>query len=279
MDVAGEQRLEQNIEHRSWWRSMCDLPMGFLSALQFLTVMPPLVRRVFTPRELGRSVGWFVVVGLLLGAGLAGADKLLGYLFPVGVAAALLLAIWVLATGALHVDGFLDTCDGLFGGRSPEARLRIMRDHRVGAFAVIGGILLFLVKYSSLAGLANRGTALLLAPAIGRWGMTLAVVMFPYARTEGLGRWMKDNAGWRQLALASVTVLATGIFAARWVGLVIVAIAIAATAIGSLFVLRRIPGLTGDVYGALCEMLEALALLSFVAAEKLVGAGLIGTNW
>jgi adenosylcobinamide-GDP ribazoletransferase len=255
------------------------MPMGFLAALQFLTIMPPLVRRSFTPKEMGRAVGWFAAVGLLLGAGLVAAEKPLGYLFPPGVSAALLLAMWVLAAGALHLDGFLDTCDGLFGGRSPEARLRIMRDHRVGAFAVIGGILLFLIKYSSLVAITNRGTALILAPAIGRWGVATAVVVFPYARPEGLGRWMKDHAGLWQVALATTTALATAVLVGKWLGLLAMVIAALTIVVGSLLVLSRLPGHTGDTYGAICEVVETITLLSFVAAEKLVSAGMIGTGW
>jgi adenosylcobinamide-GDP ribazoletransferase len=259
---------EKREQTRSWRQAICGMPLGLLGALQFLTVLPPLIRRPCTPAELGRAAGWFALVGVGLGGALAGTDWALGLLFPPGVTAALLLAVWVLATGALHLDGFLDTCDGLFGGRTPEARLRIMRDERVGAFAVIGGVLLLLVKYSCLAGLASRWTALVVAPAVARGAMAVALVAFPYARSEGSGRWMKDHAGWQQAVLAGITALATAILAARWLGLVVVGLAGLMTAAGAAFVLRRLPGLTGDVYGALCELLEALALLVFVAGER-----------
>ncbi len=236
-------------------------------AVQFLTIMPPLIRRPLSPAELGGAVGWFAVVGLMLGGALAGVDYVLALLWPAGVTAALLLAFWVIATGALHLDGFLDCCDGLFGGHTPEARLRIMRDERVGAYAVIGGILLLLVKYACLASLTDRVAALLVAPTVARWGMALAVVMFPYARAEGLGRDMKEHAGWRQAVLGGITALVVAALTAQWLGLFAVALAAVVAVGGAVFVLRRIPGLTGDVYGALCEMIEALTLLAFVAGE------------
>jgi adenosylcobinamide-GDP ribazoletransferase len=244
------------------------LPLGFLAALQFLTVVPPLVRRPLSPAELGRAAGWFALVGVVLGGLLAGVDRGLTLLFPPAVTAALLLVPWVLATGALHLDGFLDSCDGLFGGHTPEARLRIMRDERVGGFAVTGGVLLLLVKYACLASLANRAAALVVAPTVGRWGMAVAVVAFPYARPEGLGRCMKDHAGWWQVALASITVVTTATLAARWLGLAVIAVAAVTVAGGGAFILRRLGGLTGDTYGALCEMQEALTLLAFVAGER-----------
>jgi adenosylcobinamide-GDP ribazoletransferase len=267
--VTEKETEQQRLPRRSLRHVFCSWPIGFLAALQFLTIMPPLVRRQFTAGELGRAVGWFAVVGLLLGVGLAGVHYALERLFPPGVTAALLLAAWVLATGALHLDGFLDSCDGLFGGQTPEARLRIMRDERVGAFAVIGGVLLLLLKYSCLIALNSRGAAMIVAATVARWGMATAVVAFPYARAEGSGRWMKDNAGWRQLALATVATLGTAAITARWLGLTAVALAAVATLASAVFVLRRLPGLTGDIYGAQCEMLETLTLLTFVAGERL----------
>jgi adenosylcobinamide-GDP ribazoletransferase len=251
-----------------WRRAILSAPVGVLAALQFLTIAPPLIRRPFTPAELGRSVGWFPLVGLGLGAAFAGTDWLLDFLFPPGVTAALLLTIWVLATGALHLDGVLDSCDGIFGGRTRDARLRIMRDEHVGAYAVIGGVLVMLVKYACLAALPVRTSALLIAPTLGRWGMAAAVVVFPYARADGLGRAMKDRAGWMQLMLATVTAAVTAIAAAEWRGAIALAAAAFTTATIAGFVVRRLGGLTGDVYGAICEVAEAVTLLVFVAGES-----------
>lgn len=243
---------------------------AFLTALQFLTVAPPFIRRLFTPRELGRAVGYYPLVGILLGAILLGASTLLAQVFPPQVNAALVLVLWVLLSGALHLDGFLDACDGLLGGFTPESRLNIMRDERVGAFAATGGILLLLVKFASLSALSAPGfvpqrAALLLAPALGRWGMALAIVAFPYARPQGLGREMKDHATWRQALLASVIALAAAWLAAGWWGWLAAAGAVLVTLGGAWFTLRRIPGLTGDIYGALNELVETAVLLFFTA--------------
>jgi adenosylcobinamide-GDP ribazoletransferase len=220
-----------------------------------------------TPQELGRCVGWFPLVGAVIGGLLIGLDWLLALAFPPGVSAALLLAAWVLVTGALHLDGFLDSCDGLFGGRTPEDRLRIMLDERAGAFAVIGAVLLLLVKYAALTTNPDRLVALLVAPVVGRWAMSMAVVGFPYGRAEGLGRAMKDHAHCPQIVLASlIAVTVAGAVAWRdWRALTALPLAVIVTWAGGRLVLRRLPGLTGDIYGALCEMLEAILLLIFVA--------------
>jgi adenosylcobinamide-GDP ribazoletransferase len=238
---------------------------SFCAALQFLTIVPPVIRRPFTGPELGWSLAFFPVVGGLIGGMLLGLDRFLGLAFPPALGAALILAAWVLVTGAIHLDGFLDTCDGLFGGRTPEDRLRIMRDHRVGAFAVIGGILLVLIKYQALVALADCEIALILAPILGRWGVVPAVVLFPYARPEGLGRDMKDHAGWWVLLLASVFAIAAAWWAAVLMGLFCASIVFIALLMIGLLVLQRVPGFTGDLYGFCCEIFEILVLLTLVA--------------
>src|SRR5436305_872648 len=100
---------------------------SFLVALAFLTIVPVRFGKMPTPRDIARSRFWYPAVGLLLGAALGGACAALTtwYRSPL-VAAFLVLAAWVALTGALHLDGFCDLCDGLFGGRTPEERLRIL---------------------------------------------------------------------------------------------------------------------------------------------------------
>lgn len=259
-------------ERRGRLAALCDRlgvsVMGCLAAVQFLTIAPPLVRRPFTAAELGRAVGYFPLVGLLIGGFLVGLDRFLALFLPPSVVAALVLGGWVLCTGALHLDGFLDTCDGLFGGRTPEDRLRILHDEHTGAFAVIGGIVLLLVKFEGLAAVSHRNAALLLAPVLGRWGMAAAVVAFPYARAEGLGRAMKDHAGWGQALRASALAALVAWFTCGWLGLAAMLLSGAQMFLVVRFVLTRLPGLTGDIYGALCELLETLVLLSYVARVR-----------
>jgi adenosylcobinamide-GDP ribazoletransferase len=240
---------------------------SFLAAVQFLLVSPAFIKRDFTPQELGAAVGFFPLAGLILGAILVGADHLLGLVFPALVRAALLLGIWVSLTGALHLDGFLDACDGLLGGFDPEQRLSIMRDERVGAYALVGGVLLLLVKFSAIASLPVRLPALLLAPVLGRWAIAWAVTACPYARPIGLGRSMKDNAGKAQAVQASVSALlivGAVMLAYRAQAIYIlaaVAVVGIATWLSMKFALKRIPGLTGDIYGAINELVELAVLV------------------
>jgi adenosylcobinamide-GDP ribazoletransferase len=239
--------------------------VAFLAALQFLTITPPLIRRMFTPREMGRAVGFFPLIGLLVGGLLVGLGDVSLMVWPPPISAALILVAWVLATGALHLDGFLDSCDGPLGGDTPEKRLDIMKDEHVGAFAVVGGTVLLLVKYVTLWSVQDRLEACLLATVLGRWAIVMAIVFFPYARPEGLGRSMKDNAGWRQVVLATLVALPASWLAGGERGLLALALVGGATWLAARFTLKRIPGLTGDIYGAICEMMEVLVLLVFTA--------------
>ncbi len=240
------------------------IPNHFLAALQFLTVVPPLVRRPFTLEELGGAVGYFPFIGVLLGLVLTALHAGLRQVLPQNVVAALVLAAWVILTGALHLDGFLDSCDGLFGGATPEDRLRILRDEQVGAFALAGGVSLLLVKYAALSSLDGPFPALFLAPALARWGMTVAVVAFPYARPEGLGRAMKDHAGPRALAMATVVAFSTAWLAGGTRGLLVGALVATLTWATARFTMARIPGLTGDIYGTICELAEVLVLVVYL---------------
>jgi adenosylcobinamide-GDP ribazoletransferase len=238
--------------------------ISLFTAFQFLTTFPAVIRRAFTAGELGHSVGFFPLVGLALGGIFYGLASGLQLIFPSQVVAVILLAAWLLLTRALHFDGFLDSCDGLFGGFTPERRMEIMRDSRVGAFGVAGGGLLLLAKYTAIVSLPQL-SGLVLAPVFGRWVLSMAIFAFPYAREKGLGRDMKDNVRWPQVTLASMITLLAGWLLAGWLGLLAFVLAGIVLWLGAAFILRRIPGLTGDSYGALCELTELAVLLLFTA--------------
>jgi adenosylcobinamide-GDP ribazoletransferase len=234
-----------------------------LAAFQFLTIFPTIIKRVFTAQEMGRAVGWFPLVGVVLGLALYGVNYAGRLVFPVNVSAALTLFAWIIFTRAFHLDGFMDTCDGLFGGFTPERRLEIMKDSRVGVFGVAGGVLLLLAKYAALASSSNIWAALVISTTLGRLGMAFAIFAFPYAREKGLGREIKDNVGWKQIVLATGIALIAAWLAGAWMGPLALALAGLALWFGARYILRLIPGLTGDSYGALCEGIELVILLMF----------------
>jgi adenosylcobinamide-GDP ribazoletransferase len=213
--------------------------------------------------DLGRSVAFFPVVGLVLGLVLAGLAALLGGALPSTVLAVLLIAALAGLTGGLHIDGLADTFDALGGGRGDRQRmLDLMRDSRIGAHGAAALVLGLLLKVFALAAVLQRRdlTLVLLFPAIGRWAVTPWIVLHPYARAEGLGRAFNGEARAREVAIATVIVAA----AVLLLGPRLIAPALGALAAAALFALwlrRRLGGLTGDVYGATIELAEATALV------------------
>lgn len=244
--------------------------MSFLAAWRFLLAIPIPLPRPVSERELGRSVVFFPVIGLILGLILAGADWLLSLALPAALVNAFLMAILALLTGALHLDGFMDTCDGL-AGRSPQERLEIMRDSRVGGFGVAGLFLLLLAQYAALQSLpANlRIAALVAMPVLGRWAVVYAIYAHPYARPQGLGRAFKEGTRLWHWLLATAIALAIVLGLARAGGLIALAgVWLAAWGMAGYF-RRRLGGLTGDSYGAINEVCQVLALVLMIISSRI----------
>lgn len=237
--------------------------MGFWIAFQFLTIIPSPFRRQPGLRELGGSLIFFPVIGLLLGGFLFGIDLGLGLVLPPELASALILGLWVLIAGTMHLDGFMDTCDGLHGD-TPQRRLKIMADTHVGSFGIVGVIILLLIKYFALLTLpvGLRMEALLIVPSLSRWTMVYAVFVFPYARKDsGLGQAFKQQVTWQSLVTATLIVLAISGSLLRWQGTILMTIAwLTATTLGY-FLRSRLGGLTGDTYGAINEIGEVVTLM------------------
>jgi adenosylcobinamide-GDP ribazoletransferase len=236
---------------------------SIIAAFQFLTIFPTVIRRMFTSREMGQAVAWFPLVGLVLGFLLYGVHYTAQLIFPANVSATITIFAWVIFTRAFHLDGFMDTCDGLFGSFTPERRMEIMKDSRMGAFGVAGGILVLLTQYSALESSINAFAALILATTLGRWASPLVIYIFPYAREEGLGSEMKRNVYFKELLTATLIAGLTSWFLCGLFGLGLMLGAAIVAVLISLYVLRLIPGLTGDIYGTVTTSVEMLILLVF----------------
>jgi len=230
--------------------------MRLLAALAFLTAIP--IRINFTHQHIGRSLAYFPVVGAILGALLVALDVMLRNVFPSLVVNALLMVAMILFTAALHLDGWMDCCDGLVGHKTLEARMRIMREPQVGAFGVAGGVMMILLKFVALASLTNplRTLALFSVPVFSRWAMAYALYVYPYARADGKGNVFKENARRVDLIIATILALAFTLPLAGYIAIAFLVLAWLITLLVARFVMARIGGLTGDVYGALNELVE-----------------------
>jgi adenosylcobinamide-GDP ribazoletransferase len=232
-----------------------------LLALRFLTRFP-LPRGAAVEGDLGRSAAWFPLAGAVMGGVLAGAAFAAFPHVPPAVAAILAVAALAWMTGGLHLDGVADVFDGLGGGRGDRERiLRIMRDSRIGAHGAAALVLVLGLKAAALAEVLARGEVwpLFVAPVVSRFAVVPLVVLFPYAREEGLGTAFRRNAGRREIAIAAcLAAAALAPFAPA--SLAPAAVALAAAAALALAVQARLGGLTGDVYGAAIEIAEAALL-------------------
>ncbi len=252
------------------------------TAIRFLTVIPvPGPEELFRSQStqqamptvrIGLGSGYFPLVGLLLALLLWILVIALRLFMPQLALAALLVVVLVLLTGGLHLDGLMDSCDGLFGSSTPEGRLEIMRDSRVGSFAVLGAVCILLLKVAFLASLQERLLipALLIALPTSRWTMVLALRVFPGARSTGLGATFRQIVTSWRLVLAGVTALIIVLLAGLLVGLIVwVVTTLVALALG-MWITRRLGGNTGDTYGAIAEVSEVVALLLIVILQRWV---------
>ena len=248
--------------------------MEFVAAAQFLSVIPvPGSARLFrtstTDQRYIMGSGYFSLVGFLLGLITCILPWIFGAIFSSFVLSALVVVALVALTGGLHLDGLMDTFDGVFGRADPDRKLEIMRDSRVGSFGVLGALCVLLLKFALFAslGVSLLIPALLIVPAVARWAMVLAARIFPSACITGLGATFRQTVTIPRLVLAALISLLVALVFGHLVGLVVwfgasvVAIAIAA------WISRQIGGLTGDVYGAIIEITEVIALLLFVVVR------------
>ena len=222
------------------------------TALGLLTIFP--VRYV---KISAGALGLYPAIGLFIGAMLVTAHFLLRLALPNLVAAVLVAVLWVIITGGLHLDGFADACDALFAATTRERRLEILRDVHLGTFGAAGLMLLLMLKVATVADTAVE--SLFLAPILGRWAIVFAAT-FPLARREGMAATFIAGLSRREILLATmIAVLCCVILG--WLGLAAFVGAAMIAGLVALFALNRLGGLTGDIYGMICESVEVGVLL------------------
>ena len=237
--------------------------LPFWIALQFLSSLPITLPGMPKPQELGRSLLFYPLVGALFGGVLWGVSALLAGT-PLMLHAALLLTVWVMLSGGLHLDGLADSADAWLGGFGDRERtLTIMKDPRSGPIAVVTLVLVLLLKFCALLALIEQqqAMALLIVPLIGRGALLGVFLTTPYVRAGGLGQALADHlprkAGWWVLVLGAAVCVALAGYAGLW--------ALMLAILGFVWLrrvmMRRLAGATGDTAGALLELLEVLMLV------------------
>jgi adenosylcobinamide-GDP ribazoletransferase len=243
-----------------------------LLALQFLTVLPVPDTSAVSEGDLPRSMGFYPFIGALIGA-LAGLTGLAcAAFFPVPVAAAATVAALAAISGALHLDGLADTCDGFYGGGDRERVLAVMKDSRSGAMAVIGVSCALLAKFALLSGLGAVSAlpALIAAGTLSRASMVWLCHRSTYARcVTGTGSPYIGRVAAGTALFAAAVAAAIAIAVSPWRSAVAIIIVAVSAELYRWRVEARIDGMTGDTLGAACELSEIIVLLVFAASGGL----------
>ena len=252
------------------------LASSFGSAVLFYTIIP--LPSQWTGEFL-RIARWIPLIGLFIGGLLGLIDWTLQVLqIPILTRSVLIIATEVVITGGLHLDGAIDTADGL-AVTDADKRLEVMRDSLTGAFGAIAVVIILLLKTAALSDITHyRWIALMLAAGWARWGQVMAIAFYPYLRPEGKGALHKENLSFFADITLGLGCLGGYISLLIWLApqqfWLIMLVTIISSAIALLvgyWFYRQFSGHTGDTYGAVVEWSEALILCALTSFNFIFG--------
>jgi adenosylcobinamide-GDP ribazoletransferase len=238
---------------------------SLLAALTFYTCFP------ISPNlqlDFARIARWAPAIGLLLGGGLGLVDLgLEGLQMPILTRSGIIVMLWMWWTGGLHLDGAMDTADGL-AVQDPDRRLTVMSDSVTGAFGAMVAVVIILLKTCALSEIpADRWWILPLVAGWSRWGQVIAIALYPYLKIQGKGAFHRQGMKLPQDILIGLTLIlaVTGwqvyLQPESWLSIALRSLASGGIAVLSGYYFdRRLGGHTGDTYGAVVEWTEAFIL-------------------
>lgn len=248
---------------------IADVTRSAAVAVQLLTRIPVRLATV-TDADLRRSCVFFPAVGLIVAA--AGVLTRWALAAPLGRTAATVLAVTVMVmiTGAFHEDGLADSADGLWGGLTPERRVEIMRDSRLGTYGGAALCLSLLLRVALLGPLPLDvfAQAVVAGHVLGRAAGVLLAGTLPALADQGLGAKVIGPRGagtWLAVGLQSVAVAVWAVGWSLWLPL---AVALLAVALVRRTARRRLGGLTGDLLGAVNQVAHVGVMAAVVAVER-----------
>lgn len=240
---------------------------SLLLAIQFLTIIP-----VRTKDTASYALIYFPVVGMLLGAILAGLNLVFIYLsFNPFLTNTILVIVLAILTGALHLDGLSDTFDAFFSGKDRQGMLEIMRDPRIGTMGVLALISVILLKIAMLFSFSGsaKNTALISMCVLSRWSLIPAIYLFPYARNEGKAKEFFNNLGLKEIILSTALALSFICLILGWRGFLLFVVALFLAYFFNSYANKKIGGITGDILGATLELNEAFILMACLLAFRI----------
>ena len=240
---------------------------SLISAIQFLTILPLGKPKIFDPKGM---IPFFPIVGLILGGLVLIFDQAAMRLWSEPVVAMLDVILLVVLTGAFHLDGLGDAADGLFGHRSKEEALAVMKDSRIGVMGLVAIVCGLSIKWCGIMELhTHRNLLLVIIPAYARGGMIFGIRFLKYGRPEGgtghdlFSDSLKISAFWGLLIPVALS------FLLGWRGVLLNLTFIIITAVILLYYKKRIGCITGDMLGAMTEVLESMLFLMVTAGSAL----------
>lgn len=227
--------------------------------IDFLTVIPVKPKAISDLKDVGESAWAFPLVGALIGVVLLSFHWVCNLLFPPSVASILVVTLWIIITGGLHLDGWADCMDALPPAMTQELRREILKDPRLGSFGALGLVIILLLKWIAISVLTYPAFILLFAPMVGRW-MIIVTVINAQVGHGGMAARFKGSITKDSVFWASVTLLPVLIFFG-FKGLVLVISAFLAGKFFKKIAEKRLGLINGDVLGAICELSEVVVLV------------------
>ncbi|HUV50030.1 MAG TPA: adenosylcobinamide-GDP ribazoletransferase [Anaerolineae bacterium] len=232
---------------------------SLIAAIQFITILPVGKPGGFEPKSM---IQLFPVVGIIIGLLVSAFDMAVLQLWPKPVASLLDVIFLALITGAFHLDGLADTADGLLGHRTREHALVIMKDSRIGVMGLVAVVCALAIKWAGIASLdVHRSLLLVIIPAYARGSILFGIRFLKYGRTEGgtghafFSDPLKISSFWGLLIPVALS------FFLGWRGALLNLIFIIITALILLYYKKRIRCITGDMLGAMTEVIESMLFL------------------
>lgn len=245
----------------------------------FLTKLPAPPLPEATKEDWGRIAPYFVLIGFIIGFILYFFTKLLIFFkLPIMFSALLILLIWNLITGCLHLDGLMDTFDGI-NCQDESRKIEAMKDSRIGAFGAIAGIFIILFKLVCLCTIILNKSffVIVLAPPIARLATVYSFTFLSQNQKSGISSSLILSGVKKPFDLSinllifviiSFLIFIFSPLSSHFSALIFIFISIFACLIWAYWLNNHFKGHSGDTYGALIELSEVTILLLGVLLKQ-----------
>lgn len=240
----------------------------FLLGISIFTRLPIPVSVPYSETRKNESYKYCGLVGLIIGGMTALVYTAALMLWSTEISVVISMAFSVYITGAFHEDGFADTCDGFGGGFTTERKLEIMKDSRIGAYALLATVLILLLKYSALLSVLNVPTALVLAHILSRTMAVSFIYTHGYVRQAEQSKLKVSKSSSSQgdfITLTLIGMAACLLIQDMSTTIMMITMLLIARVFISRWIIKQIGGYTGDVLGAIQQLTEVLCYLILLA--------------